>query len=95
MIVAKAKPRNTKQETVLNHIAEVMVIDERCGRLEINEVFLSMSATCNGVSGNYIASGGKYHNKLASFVRIKRAEMLNIGANEDLVCVCLGVQSWP
>ena len=34
--MAKAKPRNTKQETVLNHIAEVMVIDELCGRLEIN-----------------------------------------------------------
>jgi hypothetical protein len=39
VIAAKAKPRNTKQETVLNHIAEVMVIDERCGRLEIMQYF--------------------------------------------------------
>lgn len=86
VIVAKAKPRNTKQENVLNHIAEVMVIDELCDRLEINTVFLSMAATYNGVSGRDIASGGKYHDKLVSLVRIKRSEMLNIGADEDLVC---------
>lgn len=86
MIVAKAKPHNTKQENVLNHIAEGKVIDELCCRLEINTVFSSEAAANNAVSGKDIASGGKYHDKLVSFVRIKRAEMLGIGADEDLVC---------
>ncbi|WP_242221726.1 hypothetical protein [Shinella zoogloeoides] len=83
---AKSPPLRTKQENVLNHIAEVMVIDELCDRLEINTVFVSLAATYNGVNAQDIASGGRYHDALVSLVRNKRTEMLQIGADEDLVC---------
>lgn len=86
-LVAKAETRNSKQENVLNHIAEVMVIDDLCDRLEVNLVLVSLAATYNGVDAKDISSGGKYHNKLVSLVREKKAEMLSIGAGEDVVCM--------
>ncbi len=86
-VTAKAEPRRTKQENVLNHIAEVMVIDEMCDRLEMNTVVISMAANYNGVSAKDLSSGGKYHDKLVSLIQRKRSEMMEIEVEEEMVCM--------